>query len=141
MLMTQCFVPTMRMGFIIIRNYYEMFYSFHPSMFVFLDNKMKLKATIYIYTCIYNSSKHQPNNVRSVNLLSQFFCSSLAGIRTHATKISWHQIACTVVVPLDYVYIKLGSTHAAAVRGRYVSEKATFVVQISGSNPNKGVRK
>ena len=69
--MTQCFVPTMCMGFIIIRNYYELFYAFHPSMFVFLDNKVKLQAT----TCI-----------------------------------------------------KLGSTHAAAVRRRYVSEKETFAV-------------
>ena len=46
--MTQCFVPTMRMGFIIIRNYYELFYAFHPSMFVVLDNKVKLQATTYI---------------------------------------------------------------------------------------------
>ena len=51
---------------------------------------------------IYNSSKHQPNNVKSVNLLSQMFCFSLAGIRTHATEISRHQIACTVAVPLDH---------------------------------------
>ena len=38
----------MRMGFIIIMNYYELFYAFQPSMFVFLDNKVKLQATTYI---------------------------------------------------------------------------------------------
>ena len=29
-------------------NYYELFYVFHPSMFVFLDNEVKLQATTYI---------------------------------------------------------------------------------------------
>ena len=28
-------------------NYYELFYAFHPSVFVFLDNKVKLQATTY----------------------------------------------------------------------------------------------
>ena len=30
------------------RNYYELFNAFHPSMFVFLYNKVKLQATTYI---------------------------------------------------------------------------------------------
>ena len=52
--------------------------------------EMSVRIYTYIHVYIYNSSKHQPNNVRSVhvNLLSQIFGSSLAGIRTHATVIS-----------------------------------------------------
>ena len=38
----------MRVGFITIRSYYELFDAFQPSMFVFLDNKVKLQATTYI---------------------------------------------------------------------------------------------
>ena len=64
---------------------------------------ISLRNGKWMNKAIYNSSKHQPYNVRSVNLLSQIFCSSLAGIRTHATEISWHQIACTVAVPLDHL--------------------------------------
>ena len=59
-----------------------------------LHSRCRLSACMYI---IYNNaSKHQPNNIRSVNLISEICCSSLAGFRTHATEISWHQIACIV---------------------------------------------
>ena len=54
----------------------------------------------------YNSSKHQPNNVRSVNLLSQFFVVPSPGFQLMLLRYRGNKSACFVSDKLDHPSIK-----------------------------------
>ena len=97
--------------------------------------------------CIYNSSKYQPNNVKSVNLLSQFFCSSLAGDsnpcywdtvtpnRLHCSRPArpHDHLSFTRVVYYIYIYKRLGTgLHSAFSYNIYI-----YIIETADNIVNK----